>query len=441
MNFKLLQQLVDELNSSNSTLDKVNVLSKVKYNNQFIKDVLVATYNPYVKYGVTSSYLKKNANLATPNNYDLFELLDKLSSREITGHEGISIVNGFIQNHLEYEELIYNILDRNLKTRTTSTIINKVYKNLIPTFDVTLAKKYEDYQNKVNFLNNTWFASRKLDGLRCVAIIDALGDIEMMSRTGIAFNTLQLVIDELKKLNLTNVVFDGEICIVEDNGIENFSAILQEYNKKNHTILNPRFKIFDMVDLKDFNNKKGETLFSKRYEDLSLLFTNKISQVSDNNILSLVTQVPVYDLNHLDNLRLKATELGWEGMMIRKNVPYEAKRSDKLLKCKLFIEEEFYVKDVEFGDMRIIVGDDGDKREITEKMLTNVVIHYKGSNKVSVGSGFSISERQQFYKSPENIIGKQITVKHFGESVNKNGGISLRFPTLKAIYLDGDRNI
>jgi len=83
MNFKLLQELVDELNSSNSTLDKTAVLSKDIYNDQFIKDVFVATYNPFVKYSVTPANLKKNPELCSPNNYDLFELLDKLSNREI----------------------------------------------------------------------------------------------------------------------------------------------------------------------------------------------------------------------------------------------------------------------------------------------------------------------------------------------------------------------
>ena len=435
MNFKLLQELVDELNSSNSTLDKTAVLSKEVYNDQFIKDVFVATYNPFVKYGVTPANLKKNPELCSPNNYDLFELLDKLSNRELTGHDAISAVNGFIQDYVWYEELIHNIFDRNLKTRTTSSIINKVHKKLIPTFDVTLAKKYEDHMKKVNFDKDVWYASRKLDGLRCVAIIDADGTVEMKSRTGIMFNTLQLVIDELKKLNLTSVVFDGEICIVDEDGNEDFAAILKLYNKKDFTIPNPRYKMFDMISLEEFNAKKGNQTLGSRISQL------KANVPENNDFLSFVEQTIVTDEDHLNELRDKAKELGWEGMMIRKDEGYEGKRSDRLLKCKLFIDAEYYVKAVVFGDMRVIVeDDDGKTKEVTEEMLSKVIIEHKGYE-VGVGSGFSIDERRYYYEHPEEIVGKQITVQYFEETINQKGEISLRFPTIKAIYKHGDREV
>ena len=58
---------------------------------------------------------------------------------------------------------------------------------------------------------------------------------------------------------------------------------------------------------------------------------------------------------------------------------------------------------------------------------------------VGVGSGFSLEERQHYYKHPEDIIGKEITVKYFEETKNQDGGYSLRFPTVKCIYKEGKR--
>ena len=66
-------------------------------------------------------------------------------------------------------------------------------------------------------------------------------------------------------------------------------------------------------------------------------------------------------------------------------------------------------------------------------MLAAVVIEHKGYQ-VKVGSGFSINERQQFFANPKGIVGKKITVKYFEESEDKEGNLSLRFPTLKAIH-------
>lgn len=438
-NYSLLQKLVDELNSSNSTLDKTAVLQKPEYNDEFVKQVIRATYNPFKQYYVTPKNLKKRSDLASPNNLDLFTLLDQLSNRSITGHDAIGTVNGYILNHPGYEELIYNIFDRNLKTRTSDKIINKVFPNLIPTFDVVLAKKYEDHQKKVNF-EDGWYASRKLDGLRCIAIIDENGEIELRSRTGNEFLTLDLVKQELAKLCLTSTVFDGEICIVDEDGNEDFAAIQKEWNKKDHTIPNPRYKIFDMLTLEDFLTKKGGVNLGKRLNDLYNLFRSHVGEIDKTNILSHVVQELVLNENHLQTLRDDAAKKGWEGIMIRKDIPYEGKRSDKLLKCKLFHDAEYVVKDVVMNDMRVIVEDeDGCTKEVTEEMLSKVLIEHKG-HIVGVGSGFNMDQRRKYYMNPKEIIGKEITVQYFEESTDKDGNLSLRFPTVKAIW-DGKRNV
>jgi DNA ligase-1 len=188
--------------------------------------------------------------------------------------------------------------------------------------------------------------------------------------------------------------------------------------------------MFDMLSLEEFNAKKGNQTLGSR---ISVL---KQTVPENNSFLSFVEQTIVRDEEHLQELRDEAKKLGWEGMMIRKDEGYEGKRSTKLLKCKLFMDAEFRVKDVVMGDFRIIV----DQMEITQEMLSKVVIEYKGYE-VGVGSGFSIKERQEYYKNPENIIGKQITVQYFEESKDKNGNLSLRFPTVKFIYKDGDREV
>ena len=40
-----------------------------------------------------------------------------------------------------------------------------------------------------------------------------------------------------------------------------------------------------------------------------------------------------------------------------------------------------------------------------------------------------------------SIIGKMITVQYFEETYNQNGGISLRFPTVKHIFETGERTM
>lgn len=105
-----------------------------------------------------------------------------------------------------------------------------------------------------------------------------------------------------------------------------------------------------------------------------------------------------------------------------------------MIKLKEFVDAEYIVKSIETGLIR--VPDTGENK----LMLTNVNIEHKGYP-VSVGSGFSIQSRIDFAQNPERIIGKPITVRYFSESKKENGAVSLRFPTVKAVFEDGERDI
>ncbi len=56
---------------------------------------------------------------------------------------------------------------------------------------------------------------------------------------------------------------------------------------------------------------------------------------------------------------------------------------------------------------------------------------------VGVGSGFDQEQRRLYFKNPELIIGKTITVQYFEETLNQDGCHSLRFPVIKYIYENG----
>jgi hypothetical protein len=164
--FATLKQFIDESNLTNSTNEKVEVLKRYK-DNEFIKNVLLYTYTRFNQYYVKASNLKKNYRLCSPFpiHTSLFTLLDDLDARSITGHDAVKEVNGFIANNKEYADIIYNIFDRNLKNRISTSLIERVFPNLIPTFDVALANKYnESLSKKIDFTKEKWFVSRKLDG-------------------------------------------------------------------------------------------------------------------------------------------------------------------------------------------------------------------------------------------------------------------------------------
>jgi DNA ligase-1 len=111
---------------------------------------------------------------------------------------------------------------------------------------------------------------------------------------------------------------------------------------------------------------------------------------------------------------------------------YKGKRSNDLLKVKKFFDAEYIVENIETGMFQVV--ENGVRKEI--ETMTSVIIKHKGYI-VNVGSGFSLEQRKEYFNDPKKIIGKQICVKFFEETKNQNGGISLRFPTVKFVYSDG----
>ena len=427
---KRIQDLVDRLKSTNSTNDKIDIIKEYQ-DDYIIEKVLKYTYSPFKQFHLTSTTVKKNKKLELREGYnDLFYLLDALSKRTITGHDAIQYTKGYINGMEEWQkDLVFCILDKNLKTRTGADLINKALPKCIPTFKVALANSYDKQKGKVNFDTQTWFASHKLDGVRCLAIVDDNGKCNFFSRQGKTFDTLDVLKNEIESLNLFNVVFDGEVCVVDENGAEDFQGIMKEIKRKDHTIKNPKYKVFDYLMLEEFDNQESKRKLSDRLGNFNMIYNTFGKELKCVDVLG---QWEVESEDHFQELAELATKNNWEGLILRKDCEYKGKRSNDLLKVKKFFDEEYVVKGVENSIHRIIV----DGLEVEEEMLSNVVIEHKGCD-VGVGSGFNQEERRLYFNHPERIIGKTITVQYFEETLNQDGCHSLRFPVVKHIYENG----
>ena len=418
---KELQEFINQMQATSSSLDKVKIL---KQQSEFIQKVLEYTYNPFKQYHVTSKTCIKNSDLCGSGmSLDLFELLDKLNTREVTGHDAIKLVNRFASNYPRTSsELIYNIIDKDLKIRTGAKVINKAFPGLIPEFNVALAQNYEP--KLASFGENVtekWYASRKLDGVRCLAIVDVQGNCRLYSRMGKEFTTLDKVKSAIEATGIINTVFDGEICILDKDGNEDFQSVMKEIRRKDHQIENPMFMMFDMLHISQFNNKKSTDTLGTRLHKL------RSWQLGCENTLRCLDQSVITDERHFDKWAQMAGDNNWEGFMLRKDVGYEGKRSKNLLKVKTFHDAEYEVVDCDVSPMSVV----RDGKEAQEVMLAQVYIEHKG-HRVKVGSGFSQEQRIKYMT--EDIVGKTITVQYFEETHNDKGGISLRFPTVKHIY-------
>ena len=414
-----LNQFIEDMRATSSSTQKVQI---IKDADPFIHKVLEYTYNPFKQYYVTSKTCIKNQDkINLIGNHTLFSVLDMLNTRVVTGHDAIALVNGFAYSNSD-GELIYKIIDKNLDIRAGDKVINKAVPNLVPTFSVALA---QEYKGKCDW-DDRWYASRKLDGVRCLAVVDQNGDCTLYSRMGKELTTLNRVKEAIENTGIINHVFDGEICLLDENGNEDFQGVMKELRRKDHQIENPRFMIFDMMHKSEFDAGKGNTPLTER---LRMLRAWQGGRFTCAKTLQYVDQVQINDNDHFETWNKLSAEKGWEGFMLRKNVGYEGKRSKNLVKVKKFHDAEYKVIDYDTDTAEVV----RNGRSETIEMLSQVWIEHKG-HKVKVGSGWTQDQRLQYMDG--SIVGKIITVQYFEETTNDKGGISLRFPTVKIVHGD-----
>ena len=133
-----------------------------------LAEIFNATYNPNITYGVTLSSIPTRVqpvgqllSLERPEGWDIVSvLLTQLSIRELSGGAAQLAILDVLSHYCPADQQIIRcILDRDLHCGFTAGYSTNV-------FQVALANKFDEKRHK---LDRSWFLSRKLDGVRCVA--------------------------------------------------------------------------------------------------------------------------------------------------------------------------------------------------------------------------------------------------------------------------------
>ena len=446
-----------EMNNSNKQSSKQKVFG-MWIKDKDISDIINITYDPFVKFNVTS----KNVNKYRLNKWSppeeanelkrdfsvkqFYVLLHSLQNSELSGHAALQEICDWIQPlTTDQRDTLYKILNKDLKIRFGIKQMNKVKPKFLSDFSVSLGyaynKKTEKDLKKISNGRCKWYISRKLDGVRCITILRYDKDLgkhlcEFYFRSGIRIETLGKLESDLFKyitpiLPKESFVFDGEVCKIDAQGKEDFKGVMHEIRKKDHEMEDPKYMMFDYLTLDEFQLQVSskERIFSTRLVGLKDVL-EKGQKNCKNPRCFMIQQLEHNDENFLKMFKESKTEK-WEGLMLRRDDPYKGKRCKDLLKVKRFHTEEYKVQEVLNGPFRIIDPETGLEKEI--ETLASVVISHK-NNRVQVGSGFSLKERQLYHAKPYLIKGKVISVQYFETVKDKNGKESLRFPTFKGVH-------
>lgn len=420
---KEVKRIFEELQSTNSVKDKKQILEKYK-NNQLMHDVLRFLLNDFIVTGISSK--KMNKKLDTDGliiNLDIRELLSYLKNNNTGRDENIATVQKYIENtDGDLKELIKGVACKNLKLGLTAKTYNKAFPdNKIPVFDVMLAKKYEDHEQKVkgNFVITT-----KLDGNRMI-IVKENNDVKCFSRKGQIYQGLRDIENDIRKLPLDNIVFDGEVLLDNVNKLDSkdlFRATQKLVRAKKENKKGLVFHIFDVLSLEEFQNGKSKGNTITRKAKLSDLF-------KEYNFNHCKEVEPLYigsDKSQIETWLNWALDSNLEGVMINLDSPYVCKRTDQLLKVKV----------MNSCDLKIVGFEEGTGKY--KGKLGRVNVQYR-DNIVGVGSGFSDVDRDEIWNNQEKYLGKIMEVQFFEETQNQDGSLSLRFPVYKGVRWDKDK--
>lgn len=421
----MISQILQQLHETSKKNEKEKILLE-NSDNGILQQLLYYTYNPNI---LSNLKVVEVPSESGDRNFEdvseaFFLLYDKLNSRSISGNNARGKAEILLSKcNKDTQKIIVNSLHGDLRCGIAGKTINKAFKNLIPEFKVQLANKYDE---KKKYKTDYWIVSQKMDGLRCVFIDD-----KMFTRSGkdvVGFDEISRQLSALNqkyKYENSDLIFDGELY----SHHVPFQKIQGAVTSNKNIDPDEKRSIFFVMFAIAVKNSNGE------YECLPIDDMNRIMKDINSEIdTDKVDTVPFETISNnpetIKNKCIKYIEEGYEGAMLRNPYKsYEWKRSDDLLKVKIFNESDFIVTGIFEGT------------GINEGRLGGFYIESDYNNKsvkCAVGSGFTFEDREYFWNNPEEVIGKSVEIKFQGltDEQREDGTWALRFPIYQKMKLD-----
>jgi DNA ligase-1 len=412
-------KIIQELESDNSRLKKEAIIRRESDadNKRFFEGACMAL-DGFRTWGIQKVPVsKKDGSGRLFDDSEFFEVLDQMEKRELTGNSMIGMIQDLCDRcKMEHWNDWYRrILIKDLRCGVTHKTINKHSTMKVPVFECMLADDSKKHEKK---MVGEVLVEPKLDGVRVVVVCDVDKDeVKMFSRNGKELSNFPKILqqfDEMLDQMSESMVFDGEVMS------DDFQTLMREIHRKggaktDDAILN----VFDCLPLEDFKEGECGLSITKRkqfLEDYNYGPNIKLVEYVKMNLSDEDGQKQFADYNKL------CIDKGFEGIMVKPiGGVYECKRSSLWLKVKPFIEVSLSVIDVEEGTGRnvgklgalIVEGTDGGK-----------------FIKTNVGSGLSDTDREEFWRAKDKLIGQVVEVRADAITQNQNATNewSLRFP-------------
>ncbi len=380
--------------------------------------------DPMVTFGLKQIPEKTNED-GPGLSWDGFNsVAQRLCNRELTGNVARGAVEALMNTATksEWNGWYRRILIKDLRCGVSEKTINKVVKRgpkhyTIPMFECQLAHDSANHETKVA---GKKLIEVKLDGVRVITIVYPSGRVDQFSRNGkelVNFEHIKSQLSEVGKGFDIPYVLDGEVMS------SSFQDLMKQVHRKDNVNASDAILyLFDIMPLHDLQIGFSNLLQTERSGLLQSWY--ELEQENLPNVRVLEHELVDLDTDAgrklFREINQEAIDGGYEGIMIKDpDAPYECKRTHHWLKLKPFIEVSLEVKELEEGTGRnagrlgalVCEGVDLDK-----------------TIRVNVGSGFTDTDRDEFWRSGNQVVGQIVEVRADAITQNQDGTFSLRFP-------------
>ena len=428
---QVILEIIKELRADASLNYKKEVLARYSDYEPF-KEFLIRVYNPRINY-----YMRKIPDIVSyemkeQSSFELYTLLDALSTRDITGGQAIQVVRDFSLNtNQTVRELFELVIGRDIRAGVGVGIINEVYKGLVEEIPYCRCSKLDEKTlERFDTIPDGFLTQAKADGVFSY-IIKANDTVTMLTRAGTVWTSESLKEDMVK---CPDKVYVGEGLIYKDgkpldrktgNGLinkfikrENTLESLQEkLNKGNPKSLKEletkrlefaeidkalHFVIWDSLTLEEFEEGLSTRPYTERFGEAikATFMTSKLKPVSSYRVYSMKEAQAIAD---------DFISEGGEGAIVKKlDTIWKDGTSKDMVKIKAVLDADLLCVDVEEGSGKY-------KGKVGALVLETSC----GRLRVKVGTGLNDLDRAKPF---DYYIGKVIEIQYneFIKSKSKN---------------------
>lgn len=292
----MILDLLEKLNSTSSRLDKEKILQENK-DNEDLKTFFFYCLNPYFNY-----YIFKIPDFehieSTMGEMDAMRSLDRLIDRTYTGNAAKDYLSSLLSCcDPKTAEIIIRIIRGKTHCGVSEKTVNKTWKGLIPTVPYMRCSSMSDK----NLAKITYpaLAQTKADGIFANVIV-AGSSVEYLSRNGKVIDLKGYMHDNFyflakKSASDPDIVLHGEILVLDENGKilprKTGNGIVNKAIKgtiSDEEISRIIFKLWDIVDYKDWKKSKSTSRCIERFNNLiaSMFKTGYKIQLIDHKIVN-----------------------------------------------------------------------------------------------------------------------------------------------------------